>query len=167
MRGHRLAHALLALIVALVIGACGDDGDGMGTGGDGGTGPDAQPAEEAPTFVSGDFGSIPVDPLAEEVGPRTEADGVIAQSYEVRNTSREEIFEFYRDRLDEWQVEQPPQPLGEAENASWRARWVRDDRRLIVTVSDAPTLQSEGESSDDPVVQLSLSLEPRDRPLPG
>lgn len=57
-------------------------------------------------------------------------------------------------------VEQAPQKLGEAEAASWRAQWTRDDRRLIVTVSEAPTLEPADAADDDPVVQLSLSLEP-------
>lgn len=140
----------MALVAVLVLGACGD----------GGSGPEAQPAEEGATFVRGDFGDIPVPPLAEEVGPRSEKDDVIAQSYEVRNTSREELFEFYDDRLDGWRVEQAPQKLGEAEAASWRAQWTRDDRRLIVTVSEAPTLEPADAADDDPVVQLSLSLEP-------
>ena len=147
---RRTADVLVALVVVLVLGACGDSGSG----------PEAQPAEEGATFVRGDFGSVPVPPLAEEVGPRSEKDDVVAQSYRVRNSSRAQLFDFYGERLDGWQVEQAPQAVGDAEGASWRGQWVRDDRRLVVTVSEAPALEPADAADDDPVVQLSLSLEP-------
>lgn len=147
---RRTADVLVALVVVFVLGACGDaDSE-----------PEAQPAEEGVTFVRGDFGDIPVPPLAEEVGPRSEKDDVVAQSYRVRNSSRAELFDFYGERLGGWQVEEAPRPLGDAEEASWRGQWVRDDRRLVVTVSEAPTLEPADAADDDPVVQLSLSLEP-------
>lgn len=137
-------------MLALLFAACGDDG------GDGA----AQPAEEAATFVSGEFGDIPRPPLADEVGPRADIDGVIAQSFRVRNTSRDRIFAFYDERLEGWQPEERPKQLGPAPDAAWRATWIRDDRRLVVTTSDAPTLAAPTGASADPILQVSLSLEP-------
>ena len=157
MTTTRLTTILLALLSCLVIGACGDDGDRS---------PEATPAEDAPAFVSGDLDSIPIHPLAEEVGPKSRKDGVIAQSFRARNLSPDQLFEWYDENLEGWEQEAPPEQLGEAANASWRARWIRDDHRLIVTTSPAPALES-AEGTDDPILQYSLSLEPQDRPIPG
>lgn len=128
--------------------------------------PAAQPAEDEPIFVQGDFGEIPIHPLAEEAGERSEEDGVVAQSFEIRNTSRDALFSWYDERLEGWTQEEAPHALGEAENASFRARWTRGDRRLIITVSEAPRTATDGGTGPDLVLQYSLSLEPIDRPIP-
>lgn len=156
MTRTRLTTLLLALLSLFAVGACGDDGD---------RNPEATPAEDSSAFASGDFGDIPIHPLAEEAGEKTQTDDVVAQSFRARNLSQEQLFAWYDENLTGWQQESPPKPLGEAPNASWRARWIRGDQRLIVTASAAPTLESP-EGTDDPVLQYSLSLEPQDRPIP-
>lgn len=154
----RLRLTVLAPLVSFVlVGACGGGSDAP---------PDAQPSGDDAVFVSGDFGDVPIHPLADAVGEKSNAEGVVAQSFRLRNTSREELFSWYEERLDGWVQEARPQPIGDSPQASWRARWTRSDRRLIVTVSEAPTLSQEGSSTDDVVLQYSLSLEPADRPLP-
>lgn len=128
--------------------------------------PEALPADDAPVFVSGDFGEIPVHPLSEEVGEKTKKDGVVAQSFRIRNTSRDQLFAWYEERLDGWVQESPPAAVGNAPDAAWRARWTRQDKRLIITVSKAPALDGGGATGEDAVLQYSLSLEPADAPLP-
>ncbi len=129
--------------------------------------PAVQPAEDDPIFVSGDFGEIPVHPLAEEAGAKNHENDVVAQSFIVRNMSRDLLFSWYADRLEGWTQEESPRPLGDAANASWRGLWTRADRRLIITVSAAPESATEGGTGPDVVLQYSLSLEPIDRPVPG
>lgn len=151
----RLSVYLMVLCLAVAMSACGDDAD------DG----DAQPAEDSPTFVEGDFGEVPVHPLADPVGERSTTGDVTAQSFEVRNLTRDQLFEWYDENLDGWTSETTPGPVGEAPEASWRGTWTSGDRRLIVTASEGTTL-SGSSSSDDVRLQYSLSLEPADRPLP-
>ena len=141
----------------LVTTACGNDGDS----------PSASPAEDGATFVSGDFGDIPIHPLADPVGPKSTKDDVIAQSFVARNITSDDLFAWYEERLDGWNQTEAPHALGEAPQASSRARWEREDRRLIMTVSNAPTLEADASADDDPAVQYSLSLEPTSRPLPA
>lgn len=151
----RLA-ALAPLLLLALLASCG------GTS----TSPEALPADDAPVFVSGDFGEIPVHPLAEEVGEKTKKDGVVAQSFRIRNTSRDQLFAWYEERLDGWVQEAAPAAVGDAPDAAWRARWTRQDKRLIITVSQAPALDKGGSPDEDSVLQYSLSLEPADAPLP-
>lgn len=129
--------------------------------------PAAQPAEDAPVFVEGDFGTIPIHPLAEEAGTKTQEDGVVAQSFTIRNTSTDDLFAWYHARLSGWTQETAPQVLGGAEAASWRATWTRGEQRLIVTVSEAPETATEGGAEPEVLLQYSLSLEPIGRPAPG
>lgn len=135
-----------------MLSACGED-DG---------GPSAMPSEHG-AFVTGDFGDIPVHPLAEPAGPKSTKGDVVAQSFVARNVSRADLYDWYEDRLDGWDQVEPPQPLGDAPDAATRAQWVRDDRRLIMTVSEAPTLDGESTAGEDERLQYSLSLEPKDR----
>ena len=142
---------VVALLMSLLLAACGGDEDS----------PEAQPSTDGGTFVSGDFGDIPIHPLADAVGSKSTKGDVIAQSFGARNVSRDGLFDWYEDRLDEWDQVEPPTALGDAPDASTRARWVKDDRQLIMTVSDAPTLQGEDGDDREPTLQYSLSLEPK------
>ena len=161
MRNSRQARALArwicALITAAVLGtACASDDE-----------IEAQPAADAPMFVEGgEVGAIPIHPLAEPVGERVVTGDVIAQSFGVRNVTRDQVFDWYEDNLGGWRLDEPARPIGETADSAWRARWVRGDRRLLVTVSDAPTLEPARGADDSPIVQMSMSLEPTSRPLP-
>ena len=156
----RLTRYALLLLLALGTGACAGEAEPPSA-----DGPAAQPAEDAPVLVSGDFGEVPIHPLAEEAGSKTYEADVVAQSFSIRNMSREALFSWYSERLDGWTVEEAPHALGEAADASWRALWTRGDRRLIVTVSQPPPSAGEG-TGPDVVLQYSLSLEPIGRPVP-
>jgi hypothetical protein len=145
-RSPRLA-ALLLLAALGLGGACGNHDATV----------EATPAEDAPTFVSGDFERIPVHPLAHALGHTSRKDGVVARSFVARNVARAALFAWYEERLDGWQSVEAPHALGPAPGASSRAIWKNDDQRLIMTVSDAPTIEG------DPALQYSLSLEPADR----
>ncbi|HVM07222.1 MAG TPA: hypothetical protein VM345_02065 [Acidimicrobiales bacterium] len=156
MRSRARAPFVCALLALSLLAACGD-GDG---------GPEAQPSEDAPVFVEGNFGRIPVHPLAESIGARSTTGDVTAQSFAARGLSREQLFDWYDEQLDGWTQEVQPAPVGEADDAAWRGTWTNRDRRLIVTVSEGSTLPDTG-SANEPRIQYSLSLEPIDRPLPG
>lgn len=144
------------LLLLVLLSACGENDRSR----------EALPADDAPIFVSGDFGEVPVHPLAEEVGDKTRKGDVVAQSFRIRNTSRDQLFEWYEDNLDGWVPEAPPAAVGDSPNAAWRAQWIRKDKRLLITVSEAPALDGGGSTSEDAILQYSLSLEPVDAPLP-
>jgi hypothetical protein len=139
-----LAIAALALPIA---GACGSGDEVPGPSGH----------SKASTSAEAVFDEVPVHPLADPVGSRSAQRGIVEQSYRTRNTTKEALFRWYGEHLDGWNPESAPAPTG-ASGSSWKATWLRDERRLVITASDAPTL---GDSKGDPTVQYSLSLEPR------
>lgn len=157
MTSRRRLLGVIPLVALSFLTGCGDDA----------VPPAAAPSGDGPTFVSGEFGAIPIHPLAEQVGPKSTNGDVTAQSFVARNVSRDQLFGWYEERLDGWDQVEPPRAVGDAPNAATRSRWVKGDRRLIMTVSNAPTLAGDESADDDPTVQYSLSLEPTSRPLPA
>lgn len=138
-------------LVALLIAGCGDGDGGDDVG-------DAQPAPDVQTFQDGDFGEIPLPPLAEEAGERSEEDGVVAQSFFVRNRTPQEILEFYEAELAalDAQVVSSPAASGDA----WRGTWLVGDRELLVSAIPAPTVEGAEVEHAEVVSQLSLELSP-------
>lgn len=143
----RSARLLVALL--LVITGCGDD--------DGGAVDDveAQPSPDVTAFQEGDFDGIPLPPLAEEAGTRSEEEGVVVQSFFVRNRTPEDILRFYEEQLDA-EVVAPPRSTG----PSWRGIWLLDGRRLLVSALPAPTADGAEVERSDVVTQMSLELSP-------
>lgn len=149
---HPLRRVLALVVIAIAslgLASCGDDGGGQG-GGD----PEAQPSPDGTTFVEGDFGQIPLPPLADPAGERSEIDGVTTASYFVRNRTPREVLEFYEEYFadDGVDVIVGPETFG---RDAWRAAWLLDGRELLVTAQPAPTADAE---RADVVTQLSLEL---------
>ncbi len=154
-QGQRLAVplAVVAGTLALLIGGCAPRD----------TDPAAQPAPDVTTFEQGRFDELPQFPRSDPVGPRTEKDGVVARSYRARGTSPEQVLEFYRDALDErWQMVTPIERLGPG---TFRAEWVADDYRLLVSATREGTLDAPDDAANPAVAQYSLTLHPL--PTPG
>lgn len=144
---------LLALLILVLAAACGGDGDGVGE-------PEAQPAPDDATFGEGDFADVPLPPLAEPAGERSERDGVVAQSFFVRNRTPEEVLSFYADYFEAEDVEEIDAP--EADRDAWRGTWLLDDRELLVSAIPAPTAEGDEVEQSDVVSQMSLELAPAD-----
>ena len=151
MRRPRLRLAILVTAAVLVVACCGGD--------DAGTGAEAQPAPDATAFEGGAFDELPRHPRSDAVGERTDKDGTTAQSFEVTGATPEQVLRFYEESL-------PPLgwlPLSDSaidvsERAA-RGQWVREGQLLVVSASNAPTLDDAG---DEVVTQYSLSLGPPD-----
>lgn len=140
----RLAAGLLALVLA----GCGS-GDGQ---------PATQPAPGVSTFEQGRFDELPQFPRSEPLGPRSEKDGVVTRSYEARGTSPERVLEFYREALDEgWNMVSPIEKLGVG---TFRAEWVDEDYRLLVSATRGPAIDPPDDASNEVVAQYSLALHP-------
>lgn len=150
-RRETCGHLLLAPVLPalLLLGACGD-------GGGAGTGPEAQPAPGVTTFEEGDFDGIPLPPRSTPVSERVEEDGVVSQSFEVRNLPPEELLEFYTDALEEHEVLEGPEEIGVG---TTRGRWEVDRRELTVVGQTAETLD-DNPGAPEVLTQLSLSLRP-------
>ena len=148
LRLHPRLSLLAVLVLALgFLAGCGDDDEA----------PEAQPSPgDGTAFSSGDFEGLPLPPLAEPAGERSERDGVVARSYFVRNRTPEAVLEFYRDHFEETegQVIASPEAVG---NEAWRGTWLVEDRELLVSALPAPTA---GGEDDEVVTQLSLELSP-------
>ena len=146
-------HLLLAPAVSatLLLGACGDGDDG---GSD--SGPEAQPAPGVTTFAEGDFDGIPLPPRSTPVGERAEEDGVVSQSFEVRNIPPQELLDFYAEALDGHEVLEHPEEIGLGTS---RGRWDVDGRELTVVGRTAETLD-DNPSAPEVLTQLSLSIRP-------
>ena len=145
---------VVLLLAGAALGACGSDDDTR----DGG---DAQPAPDVTTFAAGDFGEIPLPPLAEPAGERSEQQGVVVQSFFVRNRTAEEVLELYRTYFEGEGVATilPPEPFG---NDAWRGRWLLDGRELLVSATPAPSVDGGEVEHADVVTQMSLELSPAD-----
>lgn len=118
---------------------------------------ETQPAPDVTTFQEGDFEELPLYPDSEPIGSRTETDGVVARSYEVRDVTVEMVIEFYDTRLqaEGWQRAEPVL----RENTEHRADFVNDTYRL--ELSAQPIRAPEDPPPTDLyVVQYSLVLHP-------
>lgn len=152
-RRNASRHLLPATAVAaLLLGACGD-GDGGG-----GSSPEAQPAPGVTTFVEGDFEGIPLPGRSTPVSERVEEDGVVTQSFEVRNFPPDELLDFYVEALAEHEVLEEPEEIGVGTR---RGRWDVDGRELTVVGQLAETLD-DNPGAPEVLTQLSLSLRPLD-----
>jgi hypothetical protein len=142
---------LSALLLA--VAACGGDDAGSDEG------DAAQPAPDVSTFEQGGFDDLPRHPRSEELGERTEAEGTVSQSFKVTGATPEQVLQFYNDALG---------PLGwlplsdgdiDVSEQVARDQWVREGTLLVVSASEAPTLEDEG---NEAVTQYSLSLGPQE-----
>lgn len=153
-RRNASRHLLPATAVAaLLLGACGD-----GNGGGGGSSPEAQPAPGVTTFAEGDFEGIPLPGRSTPVSERVEEDGVVTQSFEVRNSPPEGLLDFYVEALAEHEVLEEPEEIGVGTR---RGRWDVDGRELTVVGQLAETLD-DNPGAPEVLTQLSLSLRPLD-----
>lgn len=146
MRQRTTIAVAVIVAVAVALGACSDDA----TTQDG-----AQPAPGVTQFAEeGAFDDLPRHPRSRAVSERTEEDGVTVQSFTVRNSTPEQVLEWYAVTLEEdgWVVVEEPQFLGATDV---RGTWVKDGMQLRVSSGPQPAL-----SDDDPVVQYSLLLRP-------
>ena len=141
----------LLVCLALVIAACGGD--------DVESDPAAQPAPDVTTFEQGDFSGIPVPPLAEEAGTRTEENGIVTQSFFVRNRTPDEILEFYATYFRNEGVQVIREPAN-VSGVTWRGWWLLDDRELLISAIPAPTAEGAETEHADVVTQMSLELWP-------
>lgn len=146
-RSHRIVAA--TAIVVLGLGACGDDAD---------VEPSAQPTPEGTTFEEGDFDGIPLPPLAEPVGERSEEDEIVVQTFALRNGTPEDVMDFYSAQLSGSEVVAAPEQSG---TSTLRAEWLLDDgRTLLVTTLPAPTAEGDEVEDAEVVTQFSLTLRP-------
>lgn len=144
-----------ALALALVAAGCGDDDDGQADAQQEAQ-PEAQPAPDVTTFEEGDFDDLPLPPRYTEISERVEEDGVVSQSFEVRNMTPQELIDWYAEALDEFEVLEAPEEIGVE---TYRGQWDLDGRELTVAAQGAETLE-DNPSAPEVVTQLSLSLAP-------
>lgn len=144
-------HVVVAAVTAatlLLLNGCGGDGEEQ---------PATQPAPGVTTFEQGRFDDLPLLPDSERFGPRSEKDGVVAQTYRTDGVTPQEV-------VDHFERELPPsgwrmaEPVHRSDTGS-RGDWVTDDWRL--EVSAAPVPDRRDPSSPEEVVQYSLVLRPR------
>ena len=148
--GRPLALSVTAVTgsLALVVAACASRG----------TEPATQPAPDVTTFEQGLFDDLPQFPRSDPVGPRTDKDGVVTRSYRARGTSPDQVLEFYREALDEgWNMVTPIERVGVG---TFRAEWVREDHRLLVSATREETLDPPDDAANPVVSQYSLALHP-------
>lgn len=133
----------LALVAGIGLGACSDNESGT------------QPAPDVSTFQQGDFGDIPLPGSTEQIGERTETDGVVTASYSVDMRTGGQLAEWFDRELAErgWQTAVVPQETAEA---LWRADWVKDGRRLELSTASYGTADLEAGE----LLQFSLTLSP-------
>lgn len=137
---RRCIAAAIAVTIVVAPAACGNDERV----------PEAQPTRWD-AFTEGRFDDIPLAPRSRAVSELSEKADVVAQSYEVRNTSPEGVLRFYRDNLDGWTM------VGDIEHIgvkTYRGVWRDEGYELTVSATDAPTLSEPGEVRS----QYSLSL---------
>lgn len=148
-RAGSLARALAAAGVVVVLGACAPSDEGT------------QPSPDVTTFEQGDFGDIPLLAGSEALSPLNEEGGVVARSFAIRNTTPEEVLEFYEEQLADDEVLEAPSSIGAD---TFRGRWqLEDERVLIVSATLSTNLRETGELADTEVItqySLSLSAEP-------
>ena len=137
----RVAAAVVIAVAMVALAACGD-GERV---------PEAQPSRWD-AFTEGAFDDIPLLPRSHAVSEVSEKADVVAQSYEVRNTSPERVLRFYEDNLDGWAMVGKVEQIGVG---TYRGVWRDEGYELTVSATEAPTLSE----SDEVRTQYSLSLE--------
>lgn len=141
----------MVVAAVLAMGACSPNEERRGSG--------SQPAPGTETFEQGLFDEIPHFPRSEPLGPRSEESDVVAQSFRARDATPEQVMEYYRASLDDWDVVTPPRPPGENPD-TLRGKWSRDQWILIISASPAPAVGEPPEAARVEYSQYSLSLEP-------
>jgi hypothetical protein len=142
-----LARALAATALAVALGACSPSDEGT------------QPSPDVTTFEQGDFGDIPLLAGSEALSPLNEEEGVVARSFAIRNTTPEEVLDFYTEQLAGDEELEAPSAIGVD---TFRGRWqLENDRVLTVSATLSTNLRETGELADTEVItQYSLSLSP-------
>lgn len=147
--GRLLTRVAVAALVWAALGACGDD-----TTRD----QEAQPAPEPTHFVDGKFSDLVLYPGSRPAGERTDDGDVVARSFVVRDVAPVAVMEFYESKLAEgWHQVEPVRKIGSDETESYRGRWSREGRELLVSASRAPGLRSDAPSASV-TTQYSLTL---------
>lgn len=133
---------VIALALLWPAAACSDDADGAGT----------QPAPAVSTFEQGEFDDLPRHPRSEPIGPRSEMDGVVTQSFSATGATPEQVISFFTERLQEtgWTPAEP----AHREDTPTRADFTLDDLRLELTA----TSLAGRTGPDEATVQYSLVL---------
>ena len=159
MTSKRHVGTVIGAVLALGLGACGDDrGDTRTERGIG-----AQPAPATDTFEQGLFDELPHPPRSDPLGPLMEKADIVSQSFQVRDSLPVEVLAFYEQRLTgEWSTRQEPRQIGAG--PTWQGVWVRDTWELTVSATEAPTLDQTADPEaalNNVFSQYSLSLSPR------
>lgn len=146
-RKHVAVAAVAAVTILLATG-CGEGGEEQA---------ETQPAPAVTTFEQGSFDELPLLPDSERFGPRSEKDGVVAQTYRTNGVTPQEVVDHFEQELPPagWRMAEPVH-RGDTES---RGDWVTDEWRL--EVSAAPVPDRRHPSSPEEVVQYSLVLRPR------
>ena len=131
----------LLLSAGLLLGACGDDD----------VQPEAQPTPVVGGFSEAAFDALPRPATSEPRGNAVEMADTISRSYEVRNTTPEQVLDFYRSQLRDWRAVQGVEKLGVN---TYRGIWTKDGAELTVSATSGPTLSQ----PDEVRAQYSLSL---------
>ncbi len=118
----------------------------------------AQPAPGVTTFEQGRFDDLPRYPRSEPLGPRSEKDGVVAQSFRATGAEPQQVLEWYRDELGQgWIMLTPIERLGVG---TVRADWVQGEYRLRVSATREAELENRDDAARKVVSQYSVSLQP-------
>ena len=138
---------LASVVIVLAAAACSASDEGT------------QPRPDVATFEQGDFDDIVLHPRSEAVSPPNEEGGNVARSYVVRNASPEEVLDFYKTQLAEFDVVEEPASIGAN---TFRGRWQLDQERVLtVSATLATNLGDVPDIADsEQVSQYSLSLSP-------
>jgi hypothetical protein len=159
---ERNVGALIAAVLVLGLGACGDDdttetqrGPERGIG--------AQRAPSTSAFEQALFDELPHPPRSEPLGRRSEKDDTVSQSFQVRDSLPVEVLAFYEQRLTgEWTTVEDPHQIGAG--PTWRGVWTHEAWELTVSATEAPTLKQTADPEaavGNVFSQFSLSLRPR------
>lgn len=146
---YRTAVALAAIVVAVVLPACGPGPDG-GEVTERRASVEPEMGEPAGDLVDV-FDDLPRVPESQPLTSREEGADSVARTFEATGRTPEQVLSFYEDELDgdEWTVTSPPGPAGEG---AWRGEWTGHGATLVVSASRQPADDRERPS------QYSLTL---------
>lgn len=145
---HRTA-GTLAVIVALVLPACGPDKDG-GQVTERRASVGVEMGEPAGDLVDV-FNRLPRVPDSQTLTSREEGGESVVQTFETTGRTPEAVLSFYEDELDGrgWTLISPPRAVGEG---TWRGEWAGHGAELVVSASRQPA------DDREPPSQYSLTL---------